>query len=193
VGEEPITQEQESTQDLKKALADEKVRADEYLASLQRSEADFRNYKKRTEQEKRDSLMWSNADLVKSLLPVVDDIERAFSMVGPECDNSTWIEGFRIIQRKLQEVLRAHGCVEIDCVGLPFDPNLHEAIAHEEGEEGIVISEHRKGYTMKNKVLRASQVTVGNGKSKKGPAGAEKKRDLHSVTGPIGPVTIIEK
>jgi len=163
VGEEPVTQEEENIEDLKKALAEEKARADENLASLQRAAADFRNYKKRTEQEKQDSLMWSNADLIKSLLPVVDDMERAFSMMDPHDKDSTWIEGFRIIQRKLQDVLKANGCTEIECVGLPFDPNLHEAVAHEGGDEGIVITEHRKGYTMKNKVLRASQVTVGNG------------------------------
>jgi molecular chaperone GrpE len=163
VGEEPLTQEQESTEDLKKALTGEKARADEYLSALQRSEADFRNYKKRTEHEKQDSLTWSNAELIKSLLPVVDDMERAFSMVDPECNDSKWLEGFRIIQRNLQDILKSHGCVEIDCIGVPFDPNLHEAVAHEPGEEGMVISQHRKGYTMKNKVLRASQVTVGNG------------------------------
>ncbi|MCX6007261.1 MAG: nucleotide exchange factor GrpE [Chloroflexi bacterium] len=165
MGEEPVTQEQESIEDLKKAIAAEKARADELLASLQRSEADFRNYKKRTEQEKQDSLMWSNAELIKSLLPVVDDMERAFSMAQPGCTDSTWTEGFRIIQRKLQDVLQSNGCTEIDCAGVPFDPNIHEAIAYEDGEEGIVISEHRKGYTMKNKVLRAAQVTVGKGKS----------------------------
>jgi molecular chaperone GrpE len=171
VGEEPLTQGQEGAQsieDLKRALDEEKSRGDGLLASLQRSEADFRNYKKRTDQEKKDSLAWSNAELVKSLLPVVDDIQRAFTMVDPKCQDSTWLEGFRIIQRNLQDILRAHGCVEIDCVGTPFDPNLHEAIAHEPGEEGMVITEHRKGYTMKDKVLRASQVTVGNGESKRG-------------------------
>jgi molecular chaperone GrpE len=171
VGEEPLTQEQESTEDLKRALAGEKARADEYWASLQRSMADFRNYKKRTDQEKIDSLTWSNAELIKSLLPVVDDIERAFSMVDPECQDSKWLEGFRIIQRNLQDILKSHGCVEIDCIGVPFDPNLHEAVAHEPGEEGMVISQHRKGYTMKNKVLRASQVTVGNGQLENGPSG----------------------
>ncbi|MBN1374734.1 MAG: nucleotide exchange factor GrpE [Dehalococcoidia bacterium] len=169
MGEEPFIpeqeQEQENIEDLNKVLADEKARSEEYLASLQRSEADFRNYKKRIEQEKRDSLAWSNAEFIKSLLPVLDDMERAFSMMEQEGNNSSWVEGFRIIQRKLQDVLKANGCTEIECVGLTFDPNLHEAIAYEDGKEGTVISEHRKGYTMKNTVLRASQVTVGSGKN----------------------------
>jgi molecular chaperone GrpE len=96
-------------------------------------------------------------------LPVVDDMERAFNMVDPKSQDSTWVEGFRIIQRNLQDILRSHGCTEIECVGQPFDPNLHEAVAYEEGEEGMVVSEHRKGYTMKDKLLRASQVAVGKG------------------------------
>jgi molecular chaperone GrpE len=165
VAEDSVTQEQDSTEDAGKALAEEKSKADNYLANLQRSEADFRNYKKRVEQEKQESLNWSNAELIKSILPVLDDMERAFSMVDPSVEDSTWLEGFKIIQRNLKDVLRAHGCNEIECVGVAFDPNLHEAVAHEEGEEGIIISEHRKGYMMKSKVLRAPQVTVGKGKA----------------------------
>ena len=164
MGEEPVTQENENIENLKKALLEEKQKSAEYLADAQRERADYQNLKKRTEQEKKDSLAWSNAELIKSLLPVVDDMERAFSMIQPESTDSSWAEGFRIIQSKLQDVLRSHGCTEIDCVGVPFDPNLHEAIAYEDGEEGMVISEYRKGYTIKDKVLRASQVTVGKGK-----------------------------
>jgi molecular chaperone GrpE len=167
VAEDPINEEQPNIEEINKALADEKSKADGYLASLQRSEADFRNFKKRIEQEKQESLAWSNAELMKSILPVLDDMERAFSMIDPAVEGSTWIEGFKIIQRNLQDILRAHGCTEIECVGVPFDPNLHEAIAHEEGEEGIVTAQHRKGYMMKGKVLRAPHVTVGKGKKLK--------------------------
>ncbi len=165
MAEDPVTQEQENINELIKAVAEEKEKANSYLASLQRSEADFRNYKKRTEQEKQEALAWTNAELIRALLPVVDDMERAITMMDPAAKGSSWGEGFKIIQRNLQDILRAHGCTEIECVGKPFDPNLHEAIGYEDGEEGMIISEHRKGYTMKNKVLRASQVTVGKGKN----------------------------
>ena len=175
MAEEPVIQENDSIEDLNKALAEEKAKADNYLASLQRSEADFRNYKKRIEQEKQESLAWSNAELIKSILPVLDDMERAFSMIDSKVEGSTWIEGFKIIQRNLQELLRAHGCTEIECVGEPFDPNLHEAVAHGEGKEGMIISEHRKGYMMKNKLLRAPRVTVGNGKEHESKAGESNK------------------
>ena len=163
MAEEPVTHEQENVEELKKNVAEEKDKASSYLASLQRSEADFRNYKKRIEQEKQEALTWTNAELIKSLLPVVDDMERAISMMDPAVKESSWGEGFKIIQRNMQDILHAHGCSEIECIGKPFDPNLHEAVGYEDGEEGVIISEHRKGYTMKNKVLRASQVTVGKG------------------------------
>ena len=163
MAEEPVTQENENIEDLKEALLEERKKAAEYLADAQRERADYQNLKKRTEQDKQESLKWSNAELIRSILPAIDDMERAFTMVDPQFIDSTWVEGFRIIQRQLQDALRAHGCTEIECVGKPFDPNLHEAVTYEDGEEGTVISEHRKGYIMKDKVLRASQVAVGKG------------------------------
>lgn len=163
--EEPVAQETENIEELKKALEEEKKKAAEYLADAQRERADYQNLKKRTELERQESLYLINAEFIRKLLPVLDDMERAFNMVDPQWQNSTWIEGFRIIQRNLQDILRAHGCQAIECVGQPFDPSIHEAVAYEEGEEGMVISEHRKGYTMNNRVLRAPQVTVGKGKS----------------------------
>lgn len=166
MAEESVLQDQEDDiEALKKALADEKEKAESYLSSWQRERADFSNYKKRIEQEKKESLTWTNAELIKSLLPVVDDMERAFSMVDPGFKDTSWVEGFTQIQRKLQEILRDHGCTEIECVGQPFDPNLHEAVAYDEGDEGIVIAEHRKGYKMNDRVLRAPQVSVGKGKN----------------------------
>jgi molecular chaperone GrpE len=163
LAEEPISQESDNIDDLKKALADAEEKAKTYLADAQRERADYQNLKKRTDQEKQESSARANAEMIRLLLPVVDDMERAFNMVDPKSQDSTWVEGFRIIQRNLQDILRSHGCTEIECVGQPFDPNLHEAVAYEEGEEGMVVSEHRKGYTMKDKLLRASQVAVGKG------------------------------
>ena len=162
MAEEPIVQEEIDA--LKKALAEEKEKAETYLATAQRATADYQNLKKRTEQEKQESLAWSNAELIKLLLPAIDDMERAFEHVDPQFKDAAWLEGFSQIQRKLQDVLRSHGCSEIECLGQPFDPNFHEAIGYEDGEEGLVIGEHRKGYQMKNRVLRAAQVTVGKGK-----------------------------
>jgi molecular chaperone GrpE len=164
LAEEPVTQENGNIESLKKALTEATERAENNLAGWQRERADFSNYKKRIEQEKADLLNYADAEMIKSILPVVDDMERAFSMVDHKLKSLSWVEGFRQIQRKLQDILRDHGCSEIECLGQPFDPNLHEAVAYEEGDEGAVISEHRKGYRMKEKVLRVAQVTVGKGR-----------------------------
>lgn len=170
MAEDPVTPENENIEELKEALSEERKRSAEYLADAQRERADYQNLKKRTEQDKQESLKWSNAELIRSILPAVDSMERAFTMMDPQFKDSTWVEGFRIIQRQLQDALKAQGCTEIECVGQLFDPNLHEAVTYEDGEEGKVISEHRKGYIMKDKVLRASQVAVGKGKPDEGPA-----------------------
>jgi molecular chaperone GrpE len=163
LAEGPVAQEPDNIDDLKKALAESEEKAKTYLADAQRERADYQNLKKRTDQEKQESSARANAEMIRLLLPVVDDMERAFTMAAPGFQDSTWVEGFRIIQRNLQDILLAHGCVEIECVGKPFDPNFHDAVAYEDGEEGTVVSEHRKGYTMNDKVLRASQVAVGKG------------------------------
>ena len=181
MAEDPISQEQDNIVDLKKALTESEEKAKTYLADAQRERADYQNLKKRTEQEKQEYLSWANVEIVRQLLPVVDDMQRAFNMVDPKFEDSTWVEGFKIIQRNLQDILRAHGCVEIECVGQPFDPNFHEAIGYEDGEEGEVVSEHRKGYTVKDRVLRASQVTVGNGNHTDTESKHQKGRDNQAV------------
>ena len=175
MAEEQISQEPDNVEELKKALAAEKEKVDSYCETAQRATADYQNLKKRTEQDKQESLKWSNAELIRSILPAIDSMERAFTMMDPEFKDSTWVEGFRIIQRQLQDALKAHGCTEIDCVGQLFDPNLHEAVTYEDGEEGTVISEHRKGYMMKDRVLRASQVAVGKGNQEDAPAFSDSK------------------
>lgn len=171
-------------EELKKALLEEKRKAEEYLGDAKRARADYQNLKKRTEQERQEYLNMFNADFIKALLPIVDDMERAFTMVDPQFRDAPWVEGFRIIQRKLQDLLKARGCTEIECLGKPFDPNFHEAVGYEAGEEGIIISEQRKGYALNNKVIRASQVTVGSGISgsvdQETRGSNEKKEDMNN-------------
>jgi len=149
---------------LKRALAEEKEKAEKYLANWQRAEADFGNYKRRTEQERSELGTSANAALILSLLPVLDDFERAFALLPPKSAGRTWVEGMSLIQRKLQGVLEAQGLVEIKAVGEVFDPNLHEAVAHHDGEEGVVIGEVQKGYKLGDRVLRPTLAVVGRGK-----------------------------
>jgi len=90
LAEESVSQEQETIDDLKKALAEAEEKANAYLADAQRERADYQNLKKRTEQEKQEYQSWANAETMRQLLPVVDDMQRAFNMVDPKFKDSTW-------------------------------------------------------------------------------------------------------
>jgi len=148
---------------LSQALAEEKERAESYLANWQRAQADFVNYKRRNEQERDEISRFANSRLMLALLPVLDDLERALDSVTPRLEDSSWVEGIRLIERKLRAGLEAQGLSQIEALGKEFDPNFHEAAGHSEGQEGIVAHELQKGYMLHDRVLRPSRVIVGNG------------------------------
>jgi molecular chaperone GrpE len=152
---------------LKCSLAEEKEKSTKYLCSWQRAEADFSNYKKRTEQEKSETTAFANWVLILNLLPILDDMERAIASLPPKLINLTWVDGILLIHRKLKALLESQGLAEIETTGKPFEPSIHEAVAHVEGEEGIIINEIQKGYMLKNKLLRPATVVVGKGKVEK--------------------------
>jgi molecular chaperone GrpE len=156
---------EENVESLKRNLIEEREKADKYQANWQRAEADFSNYKKRVEQEKNETTAFANRDVLRTLLPMLDDLERAFSSLPPKLADATWVDGIKLIHRKLQATMESFGMAEVEALGKPFDPNIHEAVAHVEGEEGIVVNEIRKGYKLKDKLLRPSMVAVGNGKT----------------------------
>ena len=148
---------------LKQNLVEEKTKAEEYLANWQRSQADFINYKRRSEKEKEELGEYSRAAIVQCVLPILDDFERAISAIPDQTVDSNWIEGVRMIERKLRTILESEGLSCIEAIGEPFDPNQHEAVRQDQGEEGVVLDEVQKGYKFNDKVIRASQVVVGNG------------------------------
>lgn len=154
---------------LRQALSQEKERAEKYLAGWQRAQADYQNLKRRTEQEKEEGVRFGNVMLILSLLPVLDDLERAFATVSTHLAGFTWVDGIRLIHRKLQAALEAHGLSEIKAVGQSFDPNLHEAVVHQEGEEGMVLAEIQRGYKLHDRVLRPTLVVVGKDREEKQP------------------------
>ncbi|MFC1945952.1 nucleotide exchange factor GrpE [Chloroflexota bacterium] len=141
----------------------EKENAEQYLANWQRAQADFVNYKRRAEQEKEELGRYANAELLKSLLPVIDDLGRAAGTIPPKLASSPWVAGIRMIAEKLSASLGAAGVQRIATVGEPFDPNFHEAVRQESGSEGIVIEEMSPGYMLHDRLLRAATVVVGNG------------------------------
>ena len=148
---------------LKQSLAEEKAKAEGYLANWQRAQADFINYKRRSEQEKEEISKFANASLMFSLLPILDDLERAFSSIPSHLARLTWSDGIKLIERKLKATLEAQGLSQIKALGEPFDPKFHEAAMHGKGKEGIVVEELQKGYKLHDRVIRPSMVVVGNG------------------------------
>ena len=164
---EPEVAEIEDIKALKQALAEEKAKAEEHLAGWQRAQADFMNYKRRTEQEKEEISKFANSILMLNILPVLDDLERALTSIPPRLAKLDWIDGIRLIERKLQTSLEAQGLSQIKAPGEPFDPTLHEAARMDKGKEGIVIEEIQKGYKLHDRVIRPSKVVVGNGEDEK--------------------------
>lgn len=158
---------EEKIESLKRNLEEEREKANKYLGNWQRSEADFSNYKKRAEQAKNEFTAFANSSLILNLLPVLDDLERALASLPPKLSDLTWVEGIKLIHRKLKTVLESYGLTEMEAIGKPFDPNFHEAVAHLEGDEGMVINEAQKGYKLKSKLLRPALVTVGKGNAEK--------------------------
>jgi molecular chaperone GrpE len=149
---------------LERELADARAKSEEHLYNWQRSAADFSNYKRRTDDERAQLSQFSTALLIGKLLGVLDDFDRALENVPPEAHDA-WIEGVKLTERKLRSVLESEGVTPIDAVGRLFDPNLHEAVAHEETTDhadNSVIGEVQRGYMLQDRVLRPSLVRVAN-------------------------------
>jgi molecular chaperone GrpE len=157
----------EDIETLQQALAEEKEKAEKYLANWQRSQADLQNYVKRAAQEQLETIEFANRTLILDLLPILDDFERALASLPVELDGQNWTEGIKLIYNKLKTVLETQGLAEIKAKGEYFDPYFHEAAGQLEGEEGIIIEEIRKGYKFRDKLLRPSMVMVGTGKENK--------------------------
>jgi molecular chaperone GrpE len=151
--------------ELQARIAQLEKEAAEHKDSYLRAMADYRNFKRRTEQERADLIRSASAGLLLKLLPVMDDLERAMQSVTPDVEASAWYGGFKLIPQKLAMILETEGVKTIEAVGQEFDPNRHEAVIYEAapGQEGKVVADLQKGYTLRDKVLRPSMVKVGQG------------------------------
>ena len=145
--------------ELEAALA----RAESNLAHWQRAQADFQNYKRRAEQERSDLLRYASAGLLLQILSTVDDLERAIWSIPISLHQLTWVEGIRLIHRKLLAQLENSGVKEIEADGKAFDPTMHEAISRVPGPDGQIIEVLQKGYLIHDRVLRPTLVQVGDG------------------------------
>src|SRR3954451_11359555 len=138
--------------------------ADEYLGALQRERAEFQNFKRRTTEERMRDLGLAGEDLIRKVLTVADDFDRAIDARPESVATDPWFEGISAIDRKLRALLESEGVSTIDATpGTSFDPREHEAIANVPGTDrpdGEIVEEVRRGYRLRDRVIRPALVAV---------------------------------
>jgi molecular chaperone GrpE len=166
----PIQSEVES---LRQQLEEKEQEAKTTYERLLRQAAELENFKKRNAREREESIRFGNEALIKDLLPIVDNLERAVAHAQGGGNGKPLVEGVEMVIRGLLDVLSKYGVTQIEAKGQPFDPMKHEAMAQVESEDhapNTVIEEHHKGYLLHSRLLRPALVSV----SKKG------KKNAHS-------------
>lgn len=145
------------TRRIKREMEEMEKQLEEYKQALLQLKADFENYKRRSARHFEEIGEFAKSELLKKLLPIIDDFERALSF-----ENNPYAEGMKMIYRQLIDFLSKEGVEKIATVGKDFDPNLHEAIGwvESENEEGIIVEETLAGYTYKGRLLRPAKVKV---------------------------------
>lgn len=153
----PVDAEREA---LVQQLKDAEAKIVEYKDGWARSQAEFQNFRKRVERDNESFKVSTKGDIIKKVLPVLDDLERA--MLNRPADDA-WANGIELVMRKFQNILDMEGVTKIDAKGAAFDPNFHEAISHEPSEEvesGHVIEVIQNGYMIGERVIRPALVRV---------------------------------
>jgi molecular chaperone GrpE len=153
----------EEAEFMQKALETEKQRSEDCLTQLKYARADLENFKKRSDRQIDEVRKYGNERIVIGLLDVVDELELAIESARSSNSSQTLVQGIEMTLKKLKKILENEGVCAIDCVGKPFDPSKHHAIAktEEEGVDGCkIVEEVRKGYTIREKVIRPSIVKV---------------------------------
>jgi len=160
---EELEEEQDELEKLQEELEKAQAQAAENLDGWQRAQAEFSNYKKRQEIERVQMMTFANVDLLRRLLPVADDFERAFATLPSNLSQLTWCEGILLVKHKLDAILESEGVKAIEAEGKEFDPRYHEAVTYEQVsgyEEGQVIGQVQRGYMLGERVLRPAMVQV---------------------------------
>jgi molecular chaperone GrpE len=141
--------------------------SEEYLTLLQRERAEFNNFRRRTAEERERAMGLAGEDLIRKVLAIADDFDRAIDARPDAIAGDPWVEGVTAIDRKLRGLLESEGVNAIDSSpGTPFDPREHEAIANVPGtehDEGSIVNEIRRGYRLRDRVLRPALVAVAQG------------------------------
>jgi molecular chaperone GrpE len=138
--------------------------SEEYVGALQRERAEFQNFRRRTAEERLRDLGLAGEDLIRKVLVVADDFDRAIEARPSSIAHDPWFDGIAAIDRKLRQLLESEGVTAIDAAaGKPFDPREHEAIANVPGtgrEDGEIVEEVRRGYRLRDRVIRPALVAV---------------------------------
>lgn len=145
------------------SIDDVRAELDEMRDRLLRSQAELENYRRRARRELDDELRYANVPLIRDLLPVIDNVQRAVAAAEKNADANSLLEGFKMVAKQLDEVLARHHCTPIEALHEPFDPNRHEALLqqpHEEHPPGTVIGVAQSGYQLRDRVVRPTQVIV---------------------------------
>lgn len=150
---------------------DLKKKLEEMTEMAKRTMADLHNLKRRQEDERRLIITMANVDLIRTLLPILDNLERAIKHT-PETiktdQNTHWLQGIEICAKQLHKALTDAGLKPMETVGQPFNPELHEALIEGPGEKNIIIEELEKGYILGERVIRHAKVKVGSGQPRSG-------------------------
>jgi molecular chaperone GrpE len=158
----PAAAPQDASEALATEIAELRHEQEELRDQLLRKAADFDNYRKRVDRERREMVELAAQDLLLELLPVLDDFERALSAdVGPGAES--YRNGVELIYKQLQDLLKKRGVTAIEAVGTDFDPHVHQAVVQEPStshRDGEVIAELRRGYRLGDRLLRAAMVKV---------------------------------
>jgi molecular chaperone GrpE len=149
--------------ELKKKLEEKEREIKEYHDRLLRLAADFENYKKRAARDKEDWTKFANEDLIKAILPFVDNLERAVNHAQKVADTGVLIEGVRLTIQQILQTLNKFGLSPFESVGKPFDPSIHEAmlvVESKQHEPNQVVEEFQRGYLLNDRLLRPATVSV---------------------------------
>ena len=174
-GSEPVDPAQMEEQ-LEEALREK----DQFRTMALRSQADLANYRRRAAEELVEARRSANAGLLLKVLSVMDDMERALAHVPEDAVAPGWLDGLRLVQRNLSNLLDSEGVTRIEAQGEPFEPWEHEAVLYEESPdsaEGTVVRVIRKGYRLRDRVLRPAQVAVAKAPEREPEADTESEQE----------------
>ena len=136
---------------------------DRYLDQLQRTAADFANYRRRIEQERAQQRLAANEQLLREIVPVLDDLQRGLGSLPPDQQESKLAEGMRWVEQKFLTTLKKHGVTPIEALGQSFDPSVHEAVEADPAGGDTVVAVYAPGYRLGDGILRPAMVKVGPG------------------------------